>query len=58
MPKKEERIRTKKVCRTDSEFEELFLPGTHEKKKIQETVREPEKLKESILKRLKKTNRG
>ena len=40
--KKKEQTTTKKICRTDSEFEELYLPGTHEKKKIQESIREPD----------------
>ncbi|HXX55051.1 MAG TPA: hypothetical protein VEI81_03050 [Methanoregula sp.] len=51
--KKKERIATKKMCRTDSEFEELYLPGTHEKKKIQESIREPEKLREALLRRMR-----
>ena len=51
MPKKDEK-ETRRICRTDTEFEEIFLPGTHEKKKMQEAIREPEKLKDRILKRL------
>ena len=58
MPKKEnktpEKSTGKKICSTDTEFEELFLPGAHEKKKMQEALREPQKLKDHILKRMKK----
>ena len=56
--KKKEQITTRKICRTDSEFEELYLPGTHEKKKIQESIREPEKLKEALLRRIKNRKNG
>jgi len=56
--KKKEQITTRKICRTDSEFEELYLPGTHEKKKIQESIREPEKLKEALLRRIKNGKNG
>jgi hypothetical protein len=58
MPKKEnktpEKITSKKICSTDTEFEELFLPGAHEKRKMQEAIREPQKLKDHILKRMQK----
>ncbi|HVN73829.1 MAG TPA: hypothetical protein VMT44_04460 [Methanoregula sp.] len=56
--KKKEQTTTKKICRTDSEFEELYLPGPHEKKKIQESIREPEKLKEALLRRIKNGKNG
>jgi hypothetical protein len=54
MPEKDTKITGKKICSTDTEFEELFLPGTHEKKKMQETIKEPGKLKDHILKRMRK----
>ena len=44
----------RRVCSSEKEFEELFLPGTHEKKTIEETVQEPGKLKESLLKKMRK----
>ncbi len=58
MQKKEEKETAKttgkKICSTDTEFEELFLPGTHEKKKMQEAIKEPGKLKDHILKKMRK----
>ena len=36
MEKKE--TKPKKVCHSDKEFEELFLPESHEKKKLQEII--------------------
>ena len=54
MPKKENKIKSKKICSTDIEFEELFLPGAHEKRKMQEAIKEPGKLKDHILKRMRK----
>jgi hypothetical protein len=58
MPKKENKGTSKtpgkKICSTDTEFEELFLPGAHEKKTMQEAIKEPQKLKEHILKRMQK----
>ena len=44
----------KRLCSTDTEFEKLYLPGTHEKKKIQEVIRDPGLLKEHILKGIRK----
>jgi hypothetical protein len=48
----------KKVCHSDKEFEELFLPGSLKKKKMQEAINEPgkltEHLTENILQRKKK----
>ena len=50
--------KAKKICHTDREFEELFLPGSLEKKKMQEAINEPEKLTDhltkNIIKRTKK----
>jgi len=43
-----------RVCSSESEFEELFLPGIHARKTIEETVHEPGKLKESLLKKMRK----
>jgi hypothetical protein len=48
MEKKE--TKPKKVCHSDKEFEELFLPDTHEKKKLQEAINQPEKLTEHLTK--------
>jgi len=44
----------KRICHSDREFEEMFLPGALEKKKIEERIREPEKLKEHFLKKIRK----
>jgi hypothetical protein len=52
MEKKE--TKPKKVCHSDKEFEELFLPRSNEKKKLQEVINEPEKLKEHLTKNIKK----
>jgi hypothetical protein len=56
--KKTEAVRSegagKRVCHSDAEFEEMFLPGVHEKKNIQEAIREPERLKEHFLRRIRK----
>jgi hypothetical protein len=46
MEKKESK--GKKICHSDREFEELFLPGSHEKKKMQEAINEPGKLTEHL----------
>lgn len=54
MAKKETTIKNKKICSTDTEFEELFLPDSHEKKKMQEAINEPGKLKDHILKKMRK----
>ena len=43
-----------RICHSDKEFEEMFLPAALEKKKIQERIREPEKLKEHFLKKIRK----
>ena len=48
MEKKE--TKPKKICHSDKEFEELFLPESLEKKKLQEMINEPEKLKEHLTK--------
>ncbi len=57
MEKKEDK--PKKVCHSDKEFEELFLPGLARNKKMQQAINDPgklkEHLKENILKH-KKTN--
>jgi len=50
MEKKEPK--PKKVCHSDKEFEELFLPESHEKKKLQEVINAPEKLKEHLTKNI------
>ena len=42
----------KKICHSDKEFEELFLPKSHEKKKMQEVINAPEKLKEHLTKNI------
>ena len=54
MQKKDTKPMGRKICSTDTEFEELFLPDSHEKKKMQEAIREPEKLKDHILKRMRR----
>ncbi len=48
MEKKEPK--PKKICSSEMEFEELFLPETHRKKKLQELISEPEKLREHLKK--------
>jgi hypothetical protein len=48
MEKKE--TKPKKVCHSDKEFEELFLPESHEKRKLQEIINEPKKLTEHLTK--------
>lgn len=50
MEKKETKL--KKVCHSDKEFEELFLPESHEKKKLQEAINDPEKLTEHLTKNI------
>jgi hypothetical protein len=50
MEKKETKL--KKVCHSDKEFEELFLPESHEKKKLQEAINHPEKLTEHLTKNI------
>ena len=51
MEKKESK--GKKICHSDREFEELFLPGSHEKKKMQEAINEPRKLTEHLTENLR-----
>lgn len=36
------RKRKAKICRSESEFEEVFLPKTHERKKREKALLEPE----------------
>ena len=51
MEKKESK--GKKVCHSDREFEELYLPGSHEKRKMQEAIKEPGKLTEHLMENLR-----
>jgi hypothetical protein len=55
MEKKE--TKPKKVCHSDKEFEELFLPESHEKKNLQEIINEPKKLTEHLTKDLMKAKK-
>jgi len=56
MNKKE--IKTTIICRSEVEFEKIFLPLTHEKKKREKAMKEPksfgEHLKEELTKRFRK----
>jgi hypothetical protein len=49
--------KAKKICHTDREFEELFLPGSLEKKKMQEAINEPEKLTDHLTKNIIKRSK-
>ncbi len=52
MEKKDEK--EKKVCHSDKEFEELFLPGLARTKKMQQAINDPKKLKEHLKENLLK----
>lgn len=46
MSKKKDKVRI--ICRSEVEFEAIFLPQTYEKKKIEKAMREPESFKEHL----------